>query len=71
MNDLAPENTPDSPPETECLSSKTQLDDIEHVAMSKFAGENRQLFDLVRGQELLLRLTYVYPKDKRVFKLFG
>jgi hypothetical protein len=68
MNDLALEDTPDSPPET--LSSKIQLDDIEHADMSKFAVENRQLFNLVRQQELLLGLAYVYPKDKRVFKMF-
>jgi hypothetical protein len=70
MNDLAPEDTPDSPPETECSSAKIQLDGIEHAEMSKFAVENRQLFDLVRQQELLLGLAYVYPTDKRVFKLF-
>jgi hypothetical protein len=68
---LAPEDTPeDSPPETECLSAKIQLDNIEHTYMSKFAVENRQLFYLVRQQELLLGLAYVYPKDKIVFKLF-
>jgi hypothetical protein len=70
MNDLAPENTPNSPPETELLSAKIQLDDIEHADMSKFAVENRQVFDLVCQQELLLGLAYVYPKEKRVFKLF-
>jgi hypothetical protein len=47
INNLALEDTPDSPPETECLSTKIQLDNIEHADMSKFAVENRQLFDLV------------------------
>jgi hypothetical protein len=70
MNDLGPKDTLDLPPETECLLAKIQLDDIEHADMSKFAVENRQLFDLVCQQELLLGLAYVYPKDKRVFKLF-
>jgi hypothetical protein len=69
-NNLALEDTPDSPPEQECLSTKIQLDNIEHADMSKFAVENRQLFDLVRQQKLLLGLVYVHPKDKRVFKLF-
>jgi hypothetical protein len=70
MNDLAPEATPNAPPETECVSAKIQLDNIEYADTSKFAVETRQLFDLVCQQELLLGLAYVYPKDKRVFKLF-
>jgi hypothetical protein len=70
MNDLAPEDTPDLPPQMECLSAKIQLDNIEHADRSKFAVENRQLFGVVRQQELLLGLPYVYPKDKRVFKMF-
>jgi hypothetical protein len=70
INDLAPEDTPDAPPETECVSAKIQLDNIEHADTFKIAVENRQLFNLVCQQELLLGLAYVYPKDKRVFKLF-
>jgi hypothetical protein len=38
--------------------------------MAAFAVDNRDLFDLVREQELLLGLAYVYPKEKIVFKLF-
>jgi hypothetical protein len=55
MNYLALEDTPDSPPESECLLAKIQLDDIEHADMSKFAVENRQLFNLVWQQKLLLK----------------
>jgi hypothetical protein len=69
INEINDMDTDDSA-ETECLSAKIQLDDCEHADMSEFAAENRDLFDLVRNQELLLGLAYIYPKDKRVFKLF-
>jgi hypothetical protein len=60
-----------APTETaEYLSAKIQLNTKDYAGMSKFSIENRELFDLICGQELLLGLAYVYPKEKRIFKLF-
>jgi hypothetical protein len=69
INEL-PNDEEVSPPETECLSTKIKLNNNNHADMSKFAIENRAIFNLVRGQEFLLGLAYVYPKEKRIFRLF-
>jgi hypothetical protein len=42
----------------------------QKTMLTKFAFKNRELFDLVQWQELLLGMFYVYPKEKRIFKLF-
>jgi hypothetical protein len=69
INEL-PNDEEASPPETECISAKIKLNNNNHADMSKFSSENRELFDLVRGQELLLGLACIYPKEKRIFQLF-
>jgi hypothetical protein len=54
----------------DCTTDRLLLDAQQHEDMAAFAVENRHLFDLVREQELLLGLAYVYPKEKRIFRLF-
>jgi hypothetical protein len=71
INDLPDEFVSDLPPQPgEGITGKVELDAAEHEDMATFAVENRHLFDLVRQQELLLGLAYVYPKEKRIFRLF-
>jgi hypothetical protein len=67
INDLPDDFKSDPAKPREGISGKVELDAVEHEDMAFFAVENRHLFDLVRVQELLLGLTYVYPKEKRIF----
>jgi hypothetical protein len=71
INDLPDDFLPTNTPEPgEGVTGRVELDAVEHEDMAAFAVENRHLFDLVRQQELLLGLAYVYPKEKRIFRLF-